>query len=473
MRTTFSITEGQLERLQTLLFRHGNESAAIILCGMAEHRDPWTGQIEQRFLVHEILEVPASAFLQRSPVQFTWSTEPFFQALKKADAKGLVAATIHSHPVGPLEFSERDDIADQELATIAAARLERGTEFLSLVMNPQGELAVRSFDVQNTSNGLYAAAIATFVRVIGNRWRIRYPGQGSGLTAQAFDRQVRAFGKSSTEDIGELRIGIAGCGGTGSAVASLLPRIGAKRIALFDDDVVDTTNLNRMHFATRKDASLRRLKVDVVAEGIAGLGFETSLFPLPHAVDSLECREALLSCDVVFGCTDDHLGRNFLNRIAHFYFVPIIDMGLLIDPNPQEGCACFDGRVTIVQPGYPCQICRKLISPQRMAEESLRRNDRALFGEYRQAGYVTGSRDPSPVVVTFTTELACMAVNELFQRFNGFRGIDGSFGERVRRFNEVKDADTLPGGCSSASCPLCGQHRYDGRGDTDPFLDQV
>jgi hypothetical protein len=128
--------------------------------------------------------------------------------------------------------------------------------------------------------------------------------------------------------------------------------------------------------------------------------------------------------------------------------------------------------VTVVQPGYPCQVCRRLISPQLMLEESLRRREPDRYEQYLRAGYVEGEGDPSPVVVTFTTEVATMAVNELLQRLTGFRGASGHCAERVRRFDGVKDMDSVPGGRRDPGCPLCGQRRYDGRGDMTPFLDQ-
>lgn len=81
--------------------------------------------------------------------------------------------------------------------------------------------------------------------------------------------------------------------------------------------------------------------------------------------------------------------------------------------------------------------------------------------------------DPSPVVVTFTTELASMAVNEVFQRLTAFRGNEGSSAERVRRFDEVKDSDCIPGGIRRPGCKLCGTRKYDGRGDMLLFLDQA
>jgi hypothetical protein len=153
--------------------------------------------------------------------------------------------------------------------------------------------------------------------------------------------------------------------------------------------------------------------------------------------------------------------------------IPVIDLGLLIEPIDGGGYSTFDGRVTVVQPGYPCQVCRGLIRPDMMLAEGLRRNDPDVYRRRRRAGYVLNAPDPSPVVVTFTTEVATMAVNELFQRLNEYRGADGYCAERVRRFDEVKAVDTVPGGRSKPECKLCGQRRYDGRGDMTPFLDIV
>src|SRR5258707_6843912 len=105
------------------------------------------------------------------------------------------------------------------------------------------------------------------------------------------------------------------------------------------------------------------------------------------------------------------------------------------------GYDSFDGRIAVVQLGYPCQVCRQLISPQRMLDEGMRRRDPQRYEQYRRAGYVEGDGDPSPVVVTFTTEIAAFAVNELLHRLTGFRGLDQHCAERVKRFDWIKDAD--------------------------------
>jgi molybdopterin/thiamine biosynthesis adenylyltransferase len=423
--------------------------------------------VEERALVREVIEVEEDAFLERTSNSMTWTTDPLFRLAKKAISKDYAICIAHSHPLGGLFFSPFDDVADKESFEIVFTRMESERPHFAMVMDDKGEFLVRAYGPDLKPKPV------ELTRIVGDLLRVRYQGRGGGVTPEEFDRHTRAFGAQSVEDLAQLRIGIVGCGGTGSAVASLLARLGVSRLVLIDSDRIDQTNLNRLHFSRRSDAIIGRFKVDVVGEAIAEIGLTRSVVCIRHFDDAPECRDALRACDVIFGCTDDHLGRNFLNRIAHFYFIPVIDLGVLIDPNDAGGFDSFDGRVTVVQPGYPCQLCRQLISPQLMLEEGMRRNGPLLYEQYQRAGYIEGGDDPSPIVVTFTTEIAAVAVNELLHRLTGFRGPQGHCAERVRRFDWVKNSDIVPGGKRNPDCPLCGQRKYDGRGDMTPFLDSA
>ena len=114
--------------------------------------------------------------------------------------------------------------------------------------------------------------------------------------------------------------------GTGSATAILLARLGVGQIALLDNDIVDRTNLNRLHGSRQVDADAMRPKVGVVARTISEMGLGVRLVPIKSWVGDPVCRDTLCTCDIVFGCTDDHEGRLFLNRFAYFYLVPVIDI---------------------------------------------------------------------------------------------------------------------------------------------------
>src|SRR5437016_4291087 len=93
-RFTFTILEQHRLALQKSVLRDENEYAALLLCGRSEIKDAWTGEQEERFLVRELIEVDESAFLERTPVGFTWSTTPFFNVLKRAEEKNFAVAVV-------------------------------------------------------------------------------------------------------------------------------------------------------------------------------------------------------------------------------------------------------------------------------------------------------------------------------------------------------------------------------------------
>lgn len=121
--------------------------------------------------------------------------------------------------------------------------------------------------------------------------------------------------------------------------------------------------------------------------------------------------------------------------------------------------------------GAPCLICRGVVNPVTAREEALKRAHPEQYERQKREAYVRGSGDPAPGVVTFTTETACMAVNELIQGLIGYRGTEGWLWNQTRRFDRF--FDHRPGTHQSPDCPICVDHMYWGRGDVDPFLDRV
>jgi molybdopterin/thiamine biosynthesis adenylyltransferase len=221
--------------------------------------------------------------------------------------------------------------------------------------------------------------------VVGESIRLHYSGRGNGLTSPVFQRQALAFGEALAQDFSMLRVGVVGCGGTGSAIAMLLPKMGFRQLALFDKDFVEESNLNRLHGATKADADAKRPKVEVIARSLTELGIGVQAKPYQTWVGDPDCRNALKSCDIIFGCTDDHAGRLLLNRFAYYYATPILDMGLALEVStsdlPQTRA---DGRVTTLLPGHTCLLCRGIVNPVIARDEVLKRNNPAEY-ERRKA----------------------------------------------------------------------------------------
>ena len=456
-----------LEAHQYFQLQDGKEAAGYLYCGHSNiGTDPWTGAASEKYHVRHFTPVLKAAVISSSRGHITWDTADFVRSLRRAREQEEVLAIVHSHPAGFDRFSAQDDRNEADLAALARKRNGSATALISIVILPDGRVFGRVWkDIKNPSP-------IDLVISSGRRMALHYPERGGGEDRRFLNRQALALGPAFNEDLSQLRFGIVGCGGTGSAVGMLLPRLGSKYVALFDDDVVDETNLNRLHFSTRSDARASRPKVEVIKRGIEQMELGTKVRSFRGWVNDPESRAALKACDVIFGCTDDNAGRILLNRFAYFYNTPVIDMGLAIDVGPGDSpkVRAFDGRVTVLQPGATCLLCRGVVDLAQAHAEALKRANPEEYARQKEEAYVVGEKNPSPAVVSFTTAVAAMAVEELIHRLQGFRG-DVSVDQRLRRFHLI--TDRRQGEEPYEHCPICASSEYWGRADIEPFLDSA
>ena len=439
----------------------GSEAAAYVLLSAADVAvDPWTGTPRRRLVTRAVLPVPEDDRISASAVHVTWSTRGFVRLLKRAEREGLVPAIVHTHPGSTAFFSDQDDANELDLLRVVANR-GGAPEFGSIVLGGDGSVACRLWRAPDLSEDCRRVLVA------GRRLAV-HSREHEGDVPEALDRQARLFGPSFNRAIRDLRVGVVGCGGTGSPTAMLLARLGIGGILLIDDDIVEVTNLNRVHGSRRSDAEAGTPKVDVIAREIEGAGLGVEVATFRGWVGDPRVRDGLKACDVVFGCTDDHDGRLFLNRLAYFYGIPVIDMGLRVFPAVEGRPYEMGARVTVVAPGTTCLLCRGLVDPRTASEEALRRTDPGEYEKRKAEAYVTGGGDPAPAIVTFTTETACMGVNEFLQALTGFRGPGGMKAERRRRFENPEDrANTAR---ARPECEMCSGPGIWGLGDVEPFL---
>jgi molybdopterin/thiamine biosynthesis adenylyltransferase len=440
-----------------------SEGAAYLLCGQASiSTDAWNGQQHAKFISYDVLEIPSEEIISRSTMHITWMTNSIVRALKLAQEKQLVVAIVHSHS-DLTKFSDQDDANEPYLVELCQHRNGLEAKLLSLIFVQTGELIGRLWLNSKESIPL------TLIQVVGKSIKLHYKDRGRGLPLNIFHRQALAFGESLNQDLAKLRIGVVGCGGTGSAVAMLLARLGVGYIALFDPDTIEETNLNRLHGAFANDAVNHLPKVEVIARSLAGLE-NTQIRTFQMRVGDSSCQDALKSCDILFGCTDDHAGRFLLNRFAYYYVTPVIDLGLASELSNDEPpvVKCLDGRVTVLLPENTCLMCREIINPIQVRDENLKYEDSKEYNQRKSESYILGEGNPSPAVVTFTTEVASMAIQELIHRLQGFRGTDGAIDNRIRKFHLMEDRKV---GCKpKTSCPVCDSPEHWGAGDVEPFL---
>ncbi len=233
---------------------------------------------------------------------------------------------------------------------------------------------------------------------------------------------------------------------------------------------LEVTNLNRVHGSTIKDVG--KSKVKMLKNYIDSFGLGTSVSIVEDWVSSKESIEHLKISDIIFGCTDDHSGRILLNRFAYFYLTPVIDMGLVISvtkSNPPE-VQDLQGRITYLFPGNDCLITREVINQDNAIAENLKRSNPESYESLKKEAYVIGEGNPAPSVVTFTTQIAAMAINSFLNRMTGFNEFDFS-PHKIIFFHRSMELN--PGNTEENNCRVCGNNSYWGRGDMQPFLDMA
>jgi molybdopterin/thiamine biosynthesis adenylyltransferase/proteasome lid subunit RPN8/RPN11 len=465
MKSDLTINQLHLGVLTAELCRpDGNEHAAYVLFGMSRiNADPFDNEPRLRLMVKEVLPVEDAEIKSFDHQHISWSTARFVQLLARADRDGLQVGIAHSHPRGPRHFSSQDDRNEAELARLAKNR-NGDHALLPSLLFADGELvAGRVWTSPDEVNDFDRAGTA------GGQWRVIFFGADEEVSSPALARQELALGAGFTRIMRHMRFGVVGAGGTGSPLIQQLARMGAGHIAIFDPDHVEDTNLNRLYGATYEDAKGKARKVDVARREIERMGLGTRVVTYDAWIGSTECRDALKSMDIIFGCTDDHDGRLLLNRLAYYYLIPVVDIGLALRVSERFGISCLeaDGRVTVLEPGSACLVCRRIVDAQAAAEEALRRSDPEEYERRKAEAYVRGEGSPSPAVIPFTTSVATMAMEELIQRLNRFRGEDGAIANRVRKFSLVED---FRPGAAKEPCRICRSDRVHGLGDVEPFL---
>lgn len=438
----------------------GAERSAYMLFGRADiEADPWTKITRTRLVSHAFLELDSDDLVSSSTRHVTWQTDGFMRLLGAALSKNLLPAIVHTHPKGRASFSKQDDQNEAELARTALIKGAAG--LISIVIAGDGEIATRIWMSKDNP---------TDIR------RVLHTGPRLNLTCDDdnslpfLERQARLFGEHTTQLLTKFRCGIAGGGATGSAVLPLLMRLGIREAVMFEKDRVEETNLNRLRGARQEDVVKKAFKADIHARTVNEADLGMSLVTMDAWAGDPSTRDALKSCDVIFCCTDDHAGRLFLNRFARFYGIPVIDVGLAMQRRTDQSFDLF-ARVSTLVPGHSCLLCGGFIDPRRAREEVLRRNDPDAYEQLKLEAYVLGEGDPSPAVVTFTSEAASMAVNEWLTGVTGFAGPSGMLPTRFRRFH-ARD-ERFPRIPSQPGCPCCVAPMTLGRGDVKPFLDMV
>lgn len=450
------LTKNQQTKLLEHLFPgDGNEAVALVLCGRLNQ--------ESRHVLcgHSVHLIEHDQCKERTPLSVTWPTELGRALFERAAEKNMAVLKIHSHPEGYASFSEQDDRSDSELFRSLHNWTDDGMPHASAVMLPDGEMFGRF--VGRDGNFVTISKIS----VVGDDVEIFTKKDGIPVSETQL-RTSQTFGARTTSLLSQLRIGVVGCSGTGSWVIEQLARLGVGQLVLADPDLVEAKNLNRIVNSRKVDAEKQRSKVEALKDVLIQHGTGSVILPLPFSSLEDDTARKLAECDILFGCMDSAEGRDRLNRIAAFYLIPYIDLGVRLDADGQGGITHVCGNVNFLLPDGSSLLSRKCYTAEALRVEALRRTNPDQYKRELDDGYIKGAKVESPAVISVNGFCATMAVNELLARLHRFRGEDNA-GQRRQQF-DLKNSfwvqldDTEP-------CPLLS--KYAGRGDMIPFLNSV
>lgn len=383
------------------------ESAAVLLAQPAS-----LGEGRMALLATDLVPVPVEAYEVRTDRSLQVTSDGYVHALKTARAHGAVALWVHSHPgdgASPAP-SRHDRLVNSQLAELFADRSGSARYGYLVVSHDNGALTFTG-----AITGVGAGPI-TRLSAIGARWAFRAAHDAATATDyDLFDRNIRAFGSQIQTTISTLTVAIVGAGGTGSAVAEQLARLGVRSFVLIDPDELSASNTTRVYGST--PAHVGWAKVDVLGDHLERIADGVETTRIRGSIVTEEVARTLLAADLVFGCTDDNAGRLRLSRLPYYYLSPVIDCGVQLDADEQGSITGIFGRVTTVYPGAPCLNCRDRIDLGQAAAE-IRSFDEQVRLE--KAGYAPALPGVEPAVVAFTTLVAATAVGEFLEHLVGY-----------------------------------------------------
>jgi hypothetical protein len=263
------------------------------------------------------------------------------------------------------------------------------------------------------------SVVPASITVIGYPMQLTHPDLPTlDDEAERFSRQS-FLGRGGQTAIARARMGIVGLGGGGSHVTQQLAHLGGRHFRLFDGDVVENTNLNRMVGATANDAAAKIPKGKVMKRVIEGVSPEAEV--QVYLGRWQEWPEVLRGCDIVFGCLDTFAERRELEIACRRYLIPYIDIGMDVhmvgDAPPRMA-----GQVILSMPGEPCMFCWGFLNDHRLAQEA---SKYGAAGSRPQVVWANGVLASSAVgvVVDLLTGWSEQGRRFVYQSYDGNAGL--------------------------------------------------
>jgi len=460
MSARITLLGSQDSRLREFLGSHpeGHERAAVVLFRRL-HLDVPGLSASDRYIAVDVIPFEESWIKSSSSEHVHFELAHLREIFRRCDEEGLVFGFVHNHPQGQGEFSGVDNTNEKTLISAIRNRNGPDVHFVGMLL-ANGEWFARVRDGSDVAK----ATTARHVIVLGERILLFGYECSEYDDDHLYSRQAAAFGQPFVDMLRSLRVAFVGGGGTGSPQATLLARAGVGEIVVIDRDTLEKSNLNRVRGAAVGDVG--KNKAQVVRDFIAYLGLPVRVAAIEAFVDNDPVAvDALASCDIVFGCTDDQIGREVLNTALYIYAQAFIDVGLggkvVEDDMGHARLRYHHGRISTILPEWgECLFCQGVITMEWIQHQYALRENPDLTEAEEKERYLQGGGEEAPGVGPFTGAVADYGVATLFDLLRPFR----CFPPELRRDSFTIDFVQMSLRSrerkNDGSCPFCGSRDY-------------
>jgi len=319
---------------------------------------------------------PVPGEVVATPERLEISADYITRVLEAAiDAGPLVGVClVHTHPRwrwgrGVGVFSPRDDWYENRL--FPTLTMDRDDCICaSVVIGSEGDVDARVWWREGPSVQTQPAQVIrvvgpelTFLETPSSSWR-DHPDPS------VMDRSTRLWGEEGRRRMQNLRVGVAGVGGTGSLSVLGLATMGVGKLSIWDKDEAKKENRHRTVGITREFVGKPKVEaLKALASAVATADpFEIEAFE--EWATGAEALKRLKDCDIIFCCVDRFAPRVPLNDLAYVHLIPTIDMASWIHADRNRQIDALVTHAHVWSPGIPCAWCRGTLSSYILTREA-------------------------------------------------------------------------------------------------------
>ncbi|MCK1481012.1 ThiF family adenylyltransferase [Bradyrhizobium sp. 197] len=437
----------------------GNERGAIVLLRKFDRavRDQ---KPSIRFVVIDVIEMTNEWVIESTTTSLRINMRKLPELYFRCEQEHLELGFVHSHPSGHPDFSDKDDLNEQNILHGFASSNGPDVFLVAMVLS-DGKWSARCRHGADPSH----VQDIRHTAIVGERLQLDGVTGAAGSN-EIFKRQEAAFGKPFNKKLQSLRVVVVGAGGTGSSTATLLARAGVGELIIVDGDDLEDTNLNRVR--GHRLVHVGKNKAKVLAEFIHSMGLQISVSSIGEYIgESPKAIDAISGADIVFGCTDDVAGRDLLNQALYYYGLVYIDTGLTgkIDRSPDGEPYLRDhrGRVSCILPEHgACLRCQGVVTDMKLKYEKAleERPELATLDPetLKREYYLVGGGEHAPGVGPFTSATADAAVATLMDLIKPFRKLPSDLRQDNIWHDFVHMTIHSNAPAEDANCIYCKEH---------------